>query len=36
VEYVVFGDEGHGFTARDNDIRAHDAIASFLVKHLLT
>jgi dienelactone hydrolase len=36
VEYVVFGDEGHGFTARDNDIRAHDAITSFLVKHLLT
>jgi dipeptidyl aminopeptidase/acylaminoacyl peptidase len=36
VGYIVFGDERHGFTARDNDIRAHDAIASFLVKHLLT
>jgi dipeptidyl aminopeptidase/acylaminoacyl peptidase len=36
VEYVVFGDEGHGFTARDNDIRANDAIISFLVKHLST
>lgn len=36
VEYIVFGDEGHGFTARDNDIRAHDAITSFLVKRLLT
>jgi dipeptidyl aminopeptidase/acylaminoacyl peptidase len=34
VEYLVFGDEGHGFTARDNDIRAHDAITSFLVGHL--
>jgi dipeptidyl aminopeptidase/acylaminoacyl peptidase len=36
VQYLVFDDEGHGFTARDNDIRAHDAITSFLVKHLLT
>lgn len=35
VEYIVFGDEGHGFTARENDIRAHDAVTSFLVKHLL-
>jgi dipeptidyl aminopeptidase/acylaminoacyl peptidase len=36
VEYIVFGDEGHGFTARDNDIRAHDAVTNFLVKHLVT
>lgn len=35
VEYVVFGDEGHGFNARENDIRAHDAITRFLGKHLL-
>jgi dipeptidyl aminopeptidase/acylaminoacyl peptidase len=34
AEYVVFGDEGHGFTSRDNDITAHTAILSFLLKHL--
>jgi dipeptidyl aminopeptidase/acylaminoacyl peptidase len=35
VEYIVFEDEGHGFTTRDNDIRAHDAITNFLAKRLL-
>jgi dipeptidyl aminopeptidase/acylaminoacyl peptidase len=34
VSYLVFGDEGHGFTSRDNDIKAHTAIVEFLVKHL--
>jgi dipeptidyl aminopeptidase/acylaminoacyl peptidase len=34
VSYSVFDDEGHGFTARDNDIRAHSSIAEFLIKHL--
>jgi dipeptidyl aminopeptidase/acylaminoacyl peptidase len=34
AEYVVFDDEGHGFTSRDNDINAHSAIVSFLIKHL--
>ena len=34
AEYVVFDDEGHGFTSRDNDITAHSAILGFLIKHL--
>jgi len=34
VDYLVFSDEGHGFTSRDNDIKAHTAITGFLVKHL--
>ena len=34
AEYVVFDDEGHGFTNRDNDITAHSAILDFLLKHL--
>jgi len=34
VSYSVFADEGHGFTARDNDIKAHSSIADFLIKHL--
>jgi dipeptidyl aminopeptidase/acylaminoacyl peptidase len=34
VQYEVFADEGHGFTSRDNDIKAHTAITEFLVKHL--
>ena len=34
AEYLVFGDEGHGFTNRDNDITAHSAILAFLLKHL--
>jgi dipeptidyl aminopeptidase/acylaminoacyl peptidase len=35
VTYLVFDDEGHGFTSRENHTRAHTAIAEFLGKHLL-
>ncbi len=34
VEYVVFDNEGHGFTKKVNEIRAYKAIADFLGKHL--
>jgi dipeptidyl aminopeptidase/acylaminoacyl peptidase len=34
VEYVVFDNEGHGFTKRANEIRAYQAILDFLDKHL--
>jgi dipeptidyl aminopeptidase/acylaminoacyl peptidase len=34
VEYLVFSDEGHGFTSRNNDTRAHTAVVDFLIKHL--
>ena len=34
VEYVVFENEGHGFTKKDNEIRAYKAILDFLDKHL--
>ncbi|HEX6524517.1 MAG TPA: prolyl oligopeptidase family serine peptidase [Streptosporangiaceae bacterium] len=34
VSYLVFDDEGHGFTSRDNDIKAHTAIADFLNERL--
>ena len=34
VEYVVFDDEGHGFTKKANEIRANRAILEFLDKHL--
>ncbi|HVF86836.1 MAG TPA: prolyl oligopeptidase family serine peptidase [Pyrinomonadaceae bacterium] len=34
VEYVVFDDEGHGFTKKANEIRAYKAIRNFLNKHL--
>jgi dipeptidyl aminopeptidase/acylaminoacyl peptidase len=34
VSYLVFHDEGHGFTNRDNDIKAHTTIVEFLVRHL--
>lgn len=34
VSYLVFDDEGHGFTNRDNDIKANTAIAEFLIEHL--
>lgn len=34
VEYVVFDNEGHGFTKKVNEIRAYKAIADFLAKHL--
>jgi dipeptidyl aminopeptidase/acylaminoacyl peptidase len=34
VEYVLFSDEGHGFTKRENRIKASDAYVSFLDKQL--
>lgn len=34
VEYVVFDDEGHGFTKKANEIRASKAILEFLDLHL--
>jgi dipeptidyl aminopeptidase/acylaminoacyl peptidase len=34
VEYVVFADEGHGFTKKANQITAFKAIAKFLDQHL--
>ena len=34
VEYVVFDNEGHGFTKRENEIRAYKAILDFLDRHL--
>nr|MBA3319870.1 prolyl oligopeptidase family serine peptidase [Pyrinomonadaceae bacterium] len=34
VEYVVFDDEGHGFTKKVNEIRAYKAILDFLEQHL--
>ena len=34
VEYVVFDDEGHGFTKKENDIRANRLAAEWLERHL--
>lgn len=34
VEYLLFPDEGHGFTKRDNRIKASDAFVAFLDTHL--
>jgi dipeptidyl aminopeptidase/acylaminoacyl peptidase len=34
VEYVLFPDEGHGFTKRENRIKASDAYVAFLDKYL--
>jgi dipeptidyl aminopeptidase/acylaminoacyl peptidase len=34
VEYVVFDDEGHGFTRRSNELRAWRLAADWLVRHL--
>jgi dipeptidyl aminopeptidase/acylaminoacyl peptidase len=34
VEYVVFDNEGHGFTKKENEIRAYKAILDFLDQHL--
>jgi dipeptidyl aminopeptidase/acylaminoacyl peptidase len=34
VEYVVFDDEGHGFTKKKNQIAAYGAILAFLDTHL--
>ena len=36
VEYIVFEDEGHGFTKRRNEIRALRAAAEWLERHLLS
>jgi dipeptidyl aminopeptidase/acylaminoacyl peptidase len=35
VEYVVFDDEGHGFTKRPNELKAYSLAAAWLEKHLL-
>ncbi len=35
VEYVVFDDEGHGFTKRSNELKAYSLAAGWLEKHLL-
>ncbi len=34
VEYVVFDDEGHGFTKKKNQIAGYGAMLAFLDKHL--
>jgi dipeptidyl aminopeptidase/acylaminoacyl peptidase len=34
VEYVVFDDEGHGFTRRSNELHAWRLTADWLVRHL--
>ena len=34
VEYLVFPDEGHGFSRRENRIAASEAFVGFLSKHL--
>jgi dipeptidyl aminopeptidase/acylaminoacyl peptidase len=34
VEYVVFDDEGHGFTKRPNELKAYGLAAEWLEKHL--
>ncbi|MBP2018116.1 dipeptidyl aminopeptidase/acylaminoacyl peptidase [Symbiobacterium terraclitae] len=35
VEYLVFEDEGHGFTKRANLLKAFAAMADFLIRHLV-
>jgi dipeptidyl aminopeptidase/acylaminoacyl peptidase len=35
VEYLVFEDEGHGFTRRVNQLKGYKAMADFLVRHLV-
>jgi len=34
VEYVVFDDEGHGFSKKKNQIEGYGRILAFLDKHL--
>ncbi len=34
VEYIVFDNEGHGFTKKENELRAYKAILDFLEKYL--
>lgn len=36
VEYVLFPDEGHGFSKRENRITASDAYVRFLEQHLVS
>lgn len=35
VEYVVFDDEGHGFTKRTNELKAYGLAAAWLERHLM-
>ena len=34
VEYLVFPDEGHGFTKKKNQIQGYSAVLKFLDTHL--
>jgi dipeptidyl aminopeptidase/acylaminoacyl peptidase len=34
VEYIVFSDEGHGFTKKKNQIEGYQTVLTFLDKHL--
>jgi dipeptidyl aminopeptidase/acylaminoacyl peptidase len=34
VEYIVFADEGHGFTKKKNQIEGYSAVLKFLDTHL--
>jgi dipeptidyl aminopeptidase/acylaminoacyl peptidase len=34
VEYVVFDNEGHGFTKKENEIKGDQAILTFLDNYL--
>jgi len=34
VEYIVFDDEGHGFTKRENQIKGYEAVKEFLDQYL--
>ena len=34
VTYVLFPDEGHGFTKRKNEVEAYSRMLGFLDKHL--
>ena len=35
VEYVIFDDEGHGFTKRQNELKAYRTSAEWLERYLL-
>lgn len=35
VEYLVFEDEGHGFTKKTNQLKGYAAMADFLIRHLV-
>ena len=34
VEYLVFQDEGHGFTKKKNQVEGYSAVLKFLDTHL--